>query len=285
MSLYRDLVSGASGGASAILCSQPLDVIRVRLQQSPTLSGSAYRTASGLLRQEGFIALWRGTTPPLIGVGVLMSVLRSAQQATGRLLRVDGHGTFSQYAIMGAAGGLAQAPLAVPIEVVKVQQQLERGVQSSAIQTIRRLVLAGGISALFRGWVPLMARDVLGYGFFLGLSDSVLTMTSATNRRSDVTFTAVLAAGCGLGWTYWAVAFPFDVIKTRLQGDSMHKPQFKGVFDCARKALHAGGIRSLYQGLGLTLLYSVPKNGAKLLGFEFVARKMADDENWVQRKN
>ena len=32
--LYRDFVSGYSGGALAILCSQPIDTLRVRLQQS-----------------------------------------------------------------------------------------------------------------------------------------------------------------------------------------------------------------------------------------------------------
>ena len=41
-----------------------------------------------------------------------------------------------------------------------------------------------------------------------------------------------------------------------------------------RGVLHEAGWRGLYQGFALTLLYSVPKNGAKLLGFDVMARRL-----------
>lgn len=68
-------------------------------------------------------------------------------------------------------------------------------------------------------------------------------------------------------------SFPLDVIKVRLQGDSLLKPAYTGVLDCLRQTVRAGGVGTLFNGFALTAIgFATPKNGAKLLGFDLVSR-------------
>jgi solute carrier family 25 (mitochondrial carnitine/acylcarnitine transporter), member 20/29 len=118
-----------------------------------------------------------------------------------------------------------------------------------------------------------MIRDTVGYGMFLGVYESVMQqMVPEGGSRKDVSFGATLAVACTFGQTYWWAAMPFDTIKARLQSDSTRKPVYRNTIDCVKLVLQQSGTRGLYQGLFATCLYAVPKNGAKLLGFEIMAR-------------
>mmetsp|Transcript_18266 Transcript_18266/g.60224 ORF Transcript_18266/g.60224 Transcript_18266/m.60224 type:complete len:270 (+) Transcript_18266:66-875(+) len=264
----RDLLSGACGGGLAVLISQPIDVVRVQLQTMPG-SSSAVATARTLVQQRGILSLWRGTTPPLLGAGLLMSVFRTTQQSTSRVFGEDG--SFVKFAAAGAIGGLAQAPLAVPVEHLKVRLQVCQAQWCSCgiVPLARHIVSVAGVGALWRGWAPTVMRDVIGFGLFFGCTDYVLARTSPTGRRGDASFVASFAAGCGL----FFCVFPLDVIKVRLQGDSLLKPAYTGVLDCLRQTVRAGGVGTLFNGFALTAIgFATPKNGAKLLGFDLVSR-------------
>lgn len=156
----RDLLSGACGGGLAVLISQPIDVVRVQLQTMPG-SSSAVATARTLVQQRGILSLWRGTTPPLLGAGLLMSVFRTTQQSTSRVFGEDG--SFVKFAAAGAIGGLAQAPLAVPVEHLKVRLQVCQAQWCSCgiVPLARHIVSVAGVGALWRGWAPTVMRDVV----------------------------------------------------------------------------------------------------------------------------
>lgn len=61
--LLRDFVAGAVAGAFAITVSQPLDTVRVRIQQACSASGgvpSALSVLSSMVRKEGLLSPWKG---------------------------------------------------------------------------------------------------------------------------------------------------------------------------------------------------------------------------------
>lgn len=69
-----------------------------------------------------------------------------------------------------------------------------------------------------------------------------------------------IVAGALAGICGWLVIYPLDVIKSRLQADALapgHN-KYTGMTDCFRVSYGQGGIRSLYSGLGFTLLRAVP---------------------------
>lgn len=58
----------------------------------------------------------------------------------------------------------------------------------------------------------------------------------------------VFAGTCG-GIAVTAVGHPFDTIKVRLQCQSMEKPIYAGVVDCAKKTVQWEGLPGLYKGV------------------------------------
>jgi hypothetical protein len=54
-----------------------------------------------------------------------------------------------------------------------------------------------------------------------------------------------MAAGVMAGFGLWGSMFPIDTIKSKIQADSLSKPQFKGTIDCMRRFLAVEGTRQL----------------------------------------
>eukprot|EP00198_Chlamydomonas_reinhardtii_P009589 XP_001698926.1 carnitine/acylcarnitine translocase [Chlamydomonas reinhardtii] len=87
--LLRDFVAGAVAGAFAITVSQPLDTVRVRIQQACSASGgvpSALSVLSSMVRKEGLLSPWKGLTYPLLFASVQSAILFQAYGWTLRQL-------------------------------------------------------------------------------------------------------------------------------------------------------------------------------------------------------
>ena len=55
------------------------------------------------------------------------------------------------------------------------------------------------------------------------------------NSTSELGKGSLMAAGGAAGAVYWLVVYPADIVKSKLQVDSFHKPAYKGTLDCARQ--------------------------------------------------
>lgn len=73
----------------------------------------------------------------------------------------------------------------------------------------------------------------------------------------------LVAGGIG-GIAAWAISYPFDVIKSRLQSST----QYKGTWDCALQSYRAEGHRVFFVGLGTTVVRSFPVNAVIFLVYE-----------------
>ena len=68
--------AGAVAGAFAITISQPLDTVRVRLQQSSHADGkNTLQLLREMLRKEGPLSPWKGLTYPLLFASFQSAVL------------------------------------------------------------------------------------------------------------------------------------------------------------------------------------------------------------------
>jgi solute carrier family 25 (mitochondrial carnitine/acylcarnitine transporter), member 20/29 len=273
MSFLTDFVAGTASGCASVLASQPIDVVRVRVQTSR--SGSPYRIARSMALKEGMSSFYKGMIPPMTGVGALMSMYFGASQWTRRKLigNVPRDTSLSENMICGFVGGLAQAPLANVIELLKVRLQVQRDNRLTMKGMFREVVRVNGVPALGRGFAPLMWRDGIGYACYFGFCETALAYITPENKsKRDLHMFTVFLVGMAGGVAYWVPIFPLDTIKSKLHADSLSRPRYRGMFDCAKQCIvKAGGIGGLYRGLFLTVLYCLPKNAAKLPTFEFVS--------------
>ena len=82
-------------------------------------------------------------------------------------------------------------------------------------------------------------------------------------------------AGGLAGIAYWALVFPLDTLKTRIQTDSPHKPAYSGMLDCARKVVRAEGLAGLFKGWQPCFARAVPANAALFLCYEIVHSRLS----------
>lgn len=83
---------------------------------------------------------------------------------------------------------------------------------------------------------------------------------------------ASLFGGGLAGIMFFMIAYPFDYMKTLYQTDNLKKPEYKGLIDCFRKRVSAGGIGTFYKGLLVTLNRGFFVNAGGFFAFELSMR-------------
>ena len=102
--------------------------------------------------------------------------------------------------------------------------------------------------------------------------------TPAGKRRKDVSAWAIAFSGSLAGYFYWISCYPFDIIKTKMQGDCFYAPKYKNFRDCFKQTVRNGGYRSLFDGISTCLIRAGPANAAGFSGFEFAMHYMTHDD-------
>eukprot|EP01119_Soliformovum_irregulare_P021554 TRINITY_DN7201_c0_g1_i1.p1 TRINITY_DN7201_c0_g1~~TRINITY_DN7201_c0_g1_i1.p1 ORF type:complete len:295 (+),score=71.31 TRINITY_DN7201_c0_g1_i1:142-1026(+) len=64
----RDLTCGSLAGATSVIMTYPLDLIRVRMAVVAHRPSGIIQTASSIIHHEGFLGLFRGISPTLLGI-------------------------------------------------------------------------------------------------------------------------------------------------------------------------------------------------------------------------
>ncbi|KAL4748292.1 mitochondrial substrate/solute carrier [Aspergillus terricola var. indicus] len=105
-------------------------------------------------------------------------------------------------------------------------------------------------------------------------------MSSPDDKDTSSTALKVLFCGGIAGIVTWASVFPLDVIKTRLQANTIAayaearpllqvqtNKQTLGSFDLAREMYRAEGFKSFYRGIGVCSLRAFIVNAAQVMLF------------------
>jgi len=83
------------------------------------------------------------------------------------------------------------------------------------------------------------------------------------------TATDIFIAGGLAGLLSWQAIIYVDVIKSRIQADSVTDPRYRGTWDCVKKSYHGDGVRVFCRGFTMMSLRAFPLNGATFLGYEY----------------
>jgi solute carrier family 25 carnitine/acylcarnitine transporter 20/29 len=90
-----------------------------------------------------------------------------------------------------------------------------------------------------------------------------------------------MAAGVMAGFGLWGSMFPIDTIKSKVQADSLSKPEFKGTLDCLRRSVAIEGWAGLWKGVSAAMARAIPVNAAIFLAVEGTRQLIADTEESV----
>lgn len=126
----------------------------------------------------------------------------------------------------------------------------------------------GGVSGLFKGMVPTLAREVPGNALVFGVYEAVKQFFAGGPDTSELGRGPLIVAGGLAGASFWLAFYPIDVVKSVIQVDNYRNPKFSGSIDAFKKILASEGIKGLYKGFGPAIARSVPANAACFLVYE-----------------
>ncbi|CAK7205867.1 hypothetical protein SEUCBS139899_008647 [Sporothrix eucalyptigena] len=272
-------------------------------------------------------ALATGAAAPVLGYGALNALLfvsyrqaetfligpASATTASGGPA-VASAPTPTTTWIAGAVAGLATWIVSAPTELVKCRAQLaltakppshhdhtQTPAKSPSSWNIARQVWrAEGLRGFFLGGTVTALRDSIGYGFYFW---SYMLATDAwrryetgsdqpTSSSASPSAAATLMCGGLAGVVTWASVFPLDVIKTRVQnqsllppassspanapllGGSLSAPRRLSTLEITRIAYQEGGLPVFFRGLGVCSARAFVVNAVQWAVYEWIMREL-----------
>lgn len=287
-----DLVAGSLGGIALVYVSQPMDTVKVKMQTFPHLYQNMIDCTTSTFKRDGFIrGLYAGTVPALIANVAENSVVFAAYGACQNLVAtVSRKPSVSELtALDNATAGFLAAFFSsftlCPTELIKCKLQALREVQQtnlaanekvrhiSPYQLTKQILRAEGIPGMFRGLTSTFAREMPGYFFFFGGYEATRELLAKPGQPKDeIGPLNTMVAGAVGGVALWTAIFPADVIKSRIQVQSLTHSMTRVGLEIFRKE----GFLALYNGLQPTIVRTIPATAVLFVVYEYSKKLMTE---------
>jgi solute carrier family 25 carnitine/acylcarnitine transporter 20/29 len=248
-SIAASVAGGIAYGLVAAAVSHPFDTIKSQRQAADGLNFNGTFSLPFLYR--GVVPATAASvvlrTVPFVGYSTATSVLRSRHLFESMPLVLA--------FVAGAFGGAMRGCLEAPFELVKTRQQLGAtwsprslfvGMHSACLRTaavIGTFWLVFEASAGGRALLPPLLADFVGGGMC-----------------------SVIA---------WALIYPLDTAKSRIQGRVEHDGARRGVISELAALRRVHGMAGWYRGIEAGLLRAFLANGSGMLAYGWVCQQMA----------
>lgn len=271
---YHGFFAGMIAGWCGVLTGQPFDLVKVRLQSS-TQSLNIVDVVQSILKYEGVGAYWKGSLSPLIGSGFGNSINLGTLEYAKRKIRDYNQGeslSLKQHALAGGFSGVFTSFVSSPSELFRIKMQLQGKVNCqgephyrSTLDAIRKITRIYGIKGISRAYPITLVRDTLGNSIFYFIYQLSLLNLAGTQERKNW---QILISGGLSGLIYWLSIYPLDMIKSRLQADSLSSPIYRSSKHCLQLTIQKEGTKSLFKGMLPCLIRSFPVSAIYLFIYE-----------------
>ena len=266
-----------------------------------------------IIGKRSIRALYAGVSGPLLTIGIFQSLNFAIYDSMRRVLyqhqvqsesfRDDRlpddylhYDNLSSTFIASTVAGAATSILTSPMIVVKTKQQIKVWGFRKAINETYRSGLNGqpnifhGIRNFYTGFGVHFFCDSLGRGVYmlsyellkrqLALAKCSKEQLSFSDRvsTSNLSIPDRMICAAASGMLCWAFIFPADVIRSKLYAKSLNTQSHLTTLDgiqLARNLVKDQGIRSLYRGIGVTVLRAGPVAAAVLPVYDYVLERLS----------
>ncbi|KAI9325181.1 mitochondrial carrier domain-containing protein [Obelidium mucronatum] len=276
-------VAGAIGATFVY----PIDLVKTRMQnqRAKVVGEQAYKNSWDCFRQvlknEGFVGLYSGLLPQLVGVAPEKAIKLTVNDFVRRsLVNPDGSIHLSAEILAGCMAGGSQVIFTNPLEIVKIRLQVQgeaarkSGVpRKSAMQIVRSL----GLFGLYKGAAACLLRDIPFSGIYFPVYAHLKKDVFHEGKNGKkLAIGELLVSGAIAGIPAAYLVTPADVIKTRLQVAARSgETTYNGLFDAGRKIMAEEGPKAFFKGGVARVLRSSPQFGVTLASFELIQQFMS----------
>lgn len=118
------------------------------------------------------------------------------------------------------------------------------------------------VPALHRGAGATLARDSTGSLAYFSVYEGIKRNLGGANGQLSPF--AVIMGGGFAGMANWAIAYPFDTVKSRIQSGAMNG----SMVSVGKEIVAKQGMGALFKGLETAMVRAFPANAACFLGME-----------------
>eukprot|EP00834_Sanchytrium_tribonematis_P001405 NODE_34_length_36538_cov_0.612854.p13 type:complete len:284 gc:universal NODE_34_length_36538_cov_0.612854:20747-19896(-) len=254
-----EFLSGGLAACSAVTFTNPLEVIKTRLQLQGELKSSAVQkhlrhVVIDTIKEEGIRGIQKGLVPAYLYQFTMNACrLGSYEHIRQHLAKSSGGHSPMINIVSGASAGVFGAFMGSPLFLIKTRLQsatngaTKYGYQHNyggIVDATRKIIKAEGIRGLYHGVDASMLRTAVGSAVQLSIYD--FTKKYFNQFLPPNTLQVHFSASMVTGVFVCIFMNPFDVISTRMYNQGNHL--YKNLADCFVKTIKTEGISGLYKG-------------------------------------
>lgn len=273
---------GAIAGSVGATAVYPIDLVKTRMQnqRSKVVGELLYKNSldcfKKVIKNEGFLGLYRGLGPQLVGVAPEKAIKLTVNDLMRSKLKnfETGEIKFWQEMVAGGTAGASQVVFTNPLEIVKIRLQIQ-GEQAKNLDVPKRsaiwIVKHLGVVGLYKGATACLLRDVPFSAIYFPAYAHLKKDVFREGPDHKLTIGELLTAGAIAGMPAAYFTTPADVIKTRLQVEARKgQTSYNGIADAAKKIYAEEGFKAFFKGGPARILRSSPQFGVTLTVYELL---------------
>ncbi|XP_068129127.1 solute carrier family 25 member 48 isoform X2 [Hyperolius riggenbachi] len=263
-----DFLAGCLGGAASVIVGHPLDTVKV----------------------AGF---YKGMSFPLASIAIYNSVVfgvfSNSQRFISQLRNTNRKKSpdLIDVTLASMLVGWVSVGIGGPVDLVKIKLQMQtqpanpeslsipqkstllhyQATFRGPIHCIYCILQKDGFTGMYRGAGAMLLRDVPGYCMYF-IPYTYLCHWLTWDHHSAPSALSVWLAGGIAGAISWGTATPMDVVKSRLQADSLYDRKYNGVKDCISKSYQNEGLQVFFRGITVNAIRGFPMSAALFLTYE-----------------
>jgi len=231
---FNALISGYIG---AILV-YPIDLIKTRVQNKK------FNGLQNIIKHEGYQAFYKGSFIQIVGIGPEKAI----KIITNEFILSQLSDTTQNKIIAGGCAGFAQVIITNPIEIIKIQYQMNVKQNKTLLNIIKEI---GGFSHLYRGASLCLLRDIPFSAIYFPTFNYL--------KKNNYSFISGMIAAIPAAY----LVTPFDVIKTRIQFSKNNN-----ILECVKNIYKNEGFKAFWKGGLWRIMKSSPQFGITLFVYE-----------------
>ncbi|XP_049798029.1 calcium-binding mitochondrial carrier protein Aralar1 isoform X1 [Schistocerca nitens] len=170
--LYGEIVSGACAGGSQVIFTNPLEIVKIRLQVAGEIAGGAKVSALSVVKELGLFGLYKGAKACFLRDIPFSAIYFPAYAHTKeKLADENGYNHPLTLLLAGAIAGVPAASLVTPADVIKTRLQVvARAGQTTyngVIDAARKIYTEEGPRAFWKGATARVFRSSPQFGVTL----------------------------------------------------------------------------------------------------------------------
>lgn len=271
---------GAVAGAFGAFMVYPIDLVKTRMQNQrgaqvgQLMYNNSIDCARKIIQKEGFLGLYAGVLPQLIGVAPEKAIKLTVNDLARGFFtdKQSGNIKFGYEMLSGGMAGFCQVIFTNPLEIVKIRLQVQGEMaktsdvpKRSAMWIVRNLGLVG----LYKGASACLLRDGPFSAIYFPCYAHLKKDYFGESPTKKLGVLQLLTAGAIAGMPAAYLTTPCDVIKTRLQVEARKgETKYTGLRHAASTIYKEEGFKAFFKGGPARIMRSSPQFGFTLAAYE-----------------